>query len=117
MEQELDDHFQQAWAIYEECFPVDQRRTLSSHLQTQSDPRYTFQPVLGESKTVVGLLGFWSFEEFTFMEHIAISPACRRCGIGASSIKKLQDAAQLPLILETERPEMNLQAPKRIPLV
>jgi len=113
-QQELEDYFQQAWAIYEESFPIDARRPLSSHLQTQSDPRYTFTPLLGENRIVVGALGFWRFEEFTFIEHIAISSARRGCGIGTSTVKELQDAANLPLILETELPEMNIQAPKRI---
>jgi len=114
MKQELEDHFQQAWTIYEESFPVDERRPWSSHMQTQLDPRYTFTPLLGENRIVVGVLGFWRFEEFTFIEHIAISSACRGCGIGSSTVKELQDAAHMPLILETELPEMNIQAPKRI---
>lgn len=114
MQEELEDHFQQAWAIYEECFPVDGRRPLSSHLDTQSDLRYTFSPLFGENRTVVGILGFWRFDEFTFIEHIGVSSACRGSGIGTSTVKQLQDAAHLPLILETERPEMNIQAPRRI---
>jgi hypothetical protein len=114
MQQEIEDHFKQAWAIYEESFPIDERRPLLAHLQTQSDSRYTFMPLLGENRIVVGVLGFWSFEEFTFIEHIAISSSCRGCGIGTSTVKQLQDAAQMPLILETELPEMNIHAPKRI---
>jgi ribosomal protein S18 acetylase RimI-like enzyme len=114
MQQELEDHFQQAWAIYEECFPVDERRPLSSHLLIQSDSRYTFAPLLGENKTVVGVLGFWRFKKFTFIEHIGVSSACRGSGIGTSTVRELQDSAHLPLILETELPEMNIQAPKRI---
>jgi ribosomal protein S18 acetylase RimI-like enzyme len=114
MQKELDDHFQQAWAIYEESFPVDERRPLTEHLQTLTDLRYTFKPLLDDVGTVVGLLGYWRFEAFTFLEHIAISSACRGSGLGTSTVNGLQDTAPLPLILETELPEMNSQAPKRI---
>lgn len=114
MQQELDDHFRQAWVIYEESFPVDERRPLSAHLQAQSDSRYTFTPLLSEGGTVVGLLGYWRFEAFTFLEHIAVSSACRGSGLGTSTVRGLQEAACLPLILETELPDMNSQAPKRI---
>lgn len=114
MQQELDDHFRQAWAIYEESFPVDERRPLAEHLQTLSDSRYTFKSLLDDGGTVVGVLGYWRFEQFTFLEHIAISSACRGSGIGTSTVKGLLDASPLPLILETELPEMNDQAPKRI---
>ena len=114
MQQDLDEHFRQAWEIYEASFPVDERRPLSAHLQTQSDSRYTFTPLLDEARIVVGVLGYWRFESFTFLEHIAISSTCRGTGIGTSTVKGLQDAAHLPLILETELPEMNAQAPKRI---
>ena len=114
MQQELDDHFRQAWAIYEDSFPVDERRPFEEHFQAQSDPRYTFTPLLDQSRSVVGVLGYWRFEAFTFLEHIAVSSACRGSGLGTSTVKGLQDAASLPLILETELPEMNSQAPKRI---
>ena len=62
MQQNLEDHFQQAWVIYEECFTVDGRRPLSAHLHTQLDSRYTFSPLLGEHRSVVGVLGLWRFE-------------------------------------------------------
>lgn len=114
MQQELDDHFRQAWAIYEDSFPVDERRPLAEHLQAQSDSRYTFTPLLDQARSVVGVLGYWRFESFTFIEHIAISSTCRGSGLGTSTVKELQDAAPLPLILETELPETNNQAPKRI---
>ena len=114
MLQEPDDHFRQAWAIYEESFPVDERRPLTEQLQTLTDPRYTFTPLLDDAGTVVGLLGYWRLEAFTFLEHIAISSVCRGSGLGTSTVKGLQDAAPLPLILETELPEMNSQAHKRV---
>jgi len=114
MQQEFGDHFRHAWAIYEESFPVDERRPLTEHLQVLSDSRYTFSPLFDGDGIVVGVLGYWTFEGFTFLEHIAISSACRGSGIGTSTVKGLLDAAHSPLILEAELPEMNPQAPKRI---
>jgi hypothetical protein len=114
MQQELDRHFRQAWTIYEDSFPVDERRPLLEHLQLRADSRFTFKPLLDEGRSVVGVLGYWRFKAFTFIEHIAISSACRGSGIGTSTIQGLQASAHLPLILETELPEMNSQAPKRI---
>jgi len=90
MKQELEDHFQQAWTIYEESFPVDERRPWSSHMQTQLDPRYTFTPLLGENRIVVGVLGFWRFEEFTFIEHIAISSACKGVALDRLLLKSFR---------------------------
>lgn len=114
MHDEFDGHFQQAWAIYEESFPVDERRPLPLHLETQKDPRYTFSPLLDDDAIIVGALGLWQFEAFTFLEHIAISSACRGRGLGTAIVAELRDSAQVPLILEAEAPEMNGQAPKRI---
>jgi len=114
MHQEPEDHFRQAWAIYEESFPVDERRPLPLHLEIQQDARYTFTPLLDDEAIVVGALGLWTFETFTFLEHIAISSVCRGRGLGTAIVEDLRDAAHLPLVLEAEAPEMNPQAPKRI---
>lgn len=114
MEQETEDSFRQAWAIYEASFPVDERRPLSAQLQVQVDSRYAFTPLLDPHGSVVGVLGLWSFESFTFLEHIAVSSACRGSGLGTATIKELQAAVSLPLVLEAEVAEMSGLATKRI---
>jgi ribosomal protein S18 acetylase RimI-like enzyme len=61
----------------------------------------------------VGIIVFWVFESFLFIEHIAINEECRSKGYGTKAIELIKKEYNLPIILEAEFPETEIQK-KRI---
>ncbi|GAA4303221.1 GNAT family N-acetyltransferase [Nibribacter koreensis] len=95
--------FAQAWQLYEEAFPVEERRSKNQHVELLQQPAYAFKAVFQE-EVFVGLLGVWSFAEFTFLEHFAVSSQLRGRGLGKAAMALLQQSSPVPIILEVESP-------------
>lgn len=98
-----------AWAIYEESFPLCERRPLAEHLRALSDPAFHYHLIL-ERKELVGLLSWWDWEAadgtpFRFGEHFAIAPGKRGGGYGSQALKLLQGDASRLLLLEIDPPQ------------
>jgi GNAT superfamily N-acetyltransferase len=55
------------------------------------------------------LLGYWSLDDFTFLEHLAILPTHRNKGIGGGVIE-LAKKQLAPFLLECEPPETEIAA-------
>lgn len=88
--------------FYAETFPLEERRDTSSLLRMLNEPDMFFSAVLIDD-VVVGLLVYWKFGKFVYIEHLAILPFHRRNGIGACVLHKLQEEGS-PILLEVEIP-------------
>ncbi|MCM1150987.1 MAG: GNAT family N-acetyltransferase [Alistipes sp.] len=56
----------------------------------------------------VGLLSYWIFDRFHYVEHFAVSPEFRNDGYGARALKRLLCDLQRPVVLEVEAPDDDL---------
>lgn len=111
----------QVRAIYEEAFPVEERRDFDQIcLLIESNPNFNCMGIFNGDK-LVGLLTYWAlktespfaFSEFAFGEHLAIDASMRGQSIGSLVLEKFAEMAQLPILLEVEHPTTE-QAIQRI---
>ncbi len=94
------------------AFPYEGRRNCFDQKECLKNSRFKFAEIYDDD-TPVGFISMWSFESFVFIEHIAIDEDKRGGGYGTKSIELVKKAYNLPLILEAEAPETEIQK-KRI---
>jgi len=88
--------------LYADSFPLEERRLPNDLLWMLNEPKMYFSAVLGEDQ-VEGLVVYWKFPGFLYLEHLAVLPARRRNGIGAGILDQLLKEG-VPLLLEVEIP-------------
>lgn len=88
--------------FYAETFPLEERRDTSSLLRMLYEPDMFFSAILSDD-LVVGLVVYWKFEKFIYIEHLAVLQFHRRKGIGECVLHKLQEEGR-PILLEVEIP-------------
>ena len=92
----------------EHAFPHEERRDREAARAVLADERYSLCHVTRDGERV-GLLGYWSLDGFTFLEHLAIFPQHRNKGIGKNVIE-LAKKHLSPFLLECEPPETEIAA-------
>lgn len=106
------EEFKEIWKIYEESFPKDERRDLEAQKQVLKNKLYRLYSI-NDKNEVIGLIGEWKLPKIYFLEHIAIRKDKRNEGIGSKIIPEYLEKRK-QIILETERPEANEMAIRRI---
>jgi GNAT superfamily N-acetyltransferase len=106
------DIFKSIWEIYEEALQKDERRDMENHEKIFSDKRYHMIAVTLDNE-VTGLIGYWDFRDFVFLEHIAVGREFRGKGMGSEIIDKFLEQ-HAKVILETDRPEDGEMAARRL---
>lgn len=86
-----------------ETFPTDEYREIKKQRMNVKNCNLFHMNIIYVSTTPVGLISFWKFDTFTYVEHFAILPAFRNCGYGTEIIKKLIKEEKT-IILEVETP-------------
>lgn len=96
--------------LYLTAFPPKERREFDELKKQIYNDECNVKLILISEK-VVGLIIFWNFNEFVFLEHFAIEPGLRGLGIGEKTLAKVKALFQKTVILETELPndEMSLR--------
>lgn len=91
--------------LYLEAFPPEERREEAEWWRLAEDKKnFTIDALLSGGKPV-GLLTYWDFPAFRYVEHFAIDAACRGGGLGGSSLNAFISSSSLPVVLEIEPPE------------
>ena len=105
--------FEEFYHLMKLSFPKNERRSKKEFKSLcQNCPYYKIYALLNK-KSLAAFLTVWEFEDFTFGDHFAVSPALRGCGIGSSLLSQIKDKSRHPLIIEVELPENNI-AKRRI---
>ncbi len=90
-------------------FPPEEYRELEEwRLFTDHTPHFHNHAILDENKPV-GLLTYWEFDEFYYIEHFAIHPGYRNAGYGGKVLQYLFTLLHLPIVLEVELPTGELE--------
>lgn len=102
-------------SVYEKmkaAFPYEERRDYNDQKEC-SEIKYfnCFEILDGESP--VGFVTPWIFDEFVYIEHLAIDEDKRSGGYGSKTVEKIKDFYKKPVILEAEAPQTEQQI-KRI---
>ncbi|MDR0422320.1 MAG: GNAT family N-acetyltransferase [Proteiniphilum sp.] len=78
--------------LYEESFPPAERRRWTDHLRACADGR--FHPLSAwEGEELMGLMFFWEWDSYRYLEYLAVNPALRGQGVGSQMLKFLHDPA------------------------
>ncbi len=91
------------WELYVSAFPEQERREMEYQLATMARSDYRFEAVMDGDK-FIGILGWWQFEKFRYVEHFAISSEIRSGGYGARVLAAFIEESTRPVLLEVEHP-------------
>lgn len=97
-----DPFFLEAFALYQESFPIYEQRKEEVQIQTLGAEAYHFE-LIREGDAFVGIRLYWETETFIYLEHFAISPSVRGQGIGAKALAELETKGKT-VILEIDSP-------------
>lgn len=104
---EQDTLFVPCWALYVNAFPEEERRTKEYHLETITKESFYFEAILDEEK-LIGILCWWNFSDFRYIEHFATLPELRGAGYGKSALEQFITESEIRVILEVEHPNNSL---------
>lgn len=92
------------------AFPAGEYRDLQQ-LRTLTDRSERFRNhVVLDGPTPVGLVSWWEFDAFRYVEHLAVAPTCRNAGYGHRIVERLCESSPMPVVLEVELPADELAA-------
>ena len=88
------------------AFPSDERRD-DEQQRAYTDNNKQFHCLLIRSLEIpVGLLTYWDFEDFIYIEHFAIHENLRNKGYGKQAMQLFLKDKSLPVVLEVEMPRI-----------
>lgn len=94
--------FEEVFPLMEEAFPDCERRTRAHQERLLSRGEYCLNVKRDEEGRAVAFLACWSFKEFRFVEHLAVSREMRGKGIGGILLSEFLKQDDRPVILEVE---------------
>ena len=95
-----DGRFAPAFALYEQSFPIHERRTKQAQQARLGCPGYHFD-LLMEGEELQGILLWWEAGPLCYVEHFAIAPQLRGTGIGTRALEQLREEGRR-LLLEID---------------
>ena len=94
-------------------FPPEEYRELSELKRyTDTLPRFYNNIILYDKKPI-GLITWWDFDDFYYIEHFAIDPNHRNGGYGRKLMEHVSALLNRPIVLEVELPHEEM-AERRI---
>ncbi len=85
-------------------FPIEEYRDLEAlRIFTDHTPNF-HNHVITDDGSPIGILTYWWFGEFYYIEHFAIHPDYRNGGYGGKTLQHLFTLLQHPIVLEVEVP-------------
>lgn len=74
--------FDAVYRLLTQSFPATERRGAAGQRALFSDGAYRVDILRAPDGSVQALIASWDFDDFVFLEHFAVAPACRSGGIG-----------------------------------
>ena len=94
--------YKDAYCLYENAFPLIERRDEINHNIALSFNDYHFDFII-DNNNLVGIMLYWESNDFIFLEHFAILSNLRNKGYGEKALNLLKEKNK-PIILEIEEP-------------
>ncbi|MDY9917688.1 MULTISPECIES: GNAT family N-acetyltransferase [Proteiniphilum] len=92
--------WERIWKLYEESFPLAERRKKDDHLRAHADERF-FPLSAWEGEELIGLIFFWEWDSYRYLEYLAVNPELRGQSFGSQMLKYLRDSEHT-IILEID---------------
>ena len=94
-------------------FPEAEYRDMDEWKRITEEKRNFYNNIIIDKEKTVGILTYWHFELFVYIEHFAVDPLFRGGGYGTDILSHFVNMVQCPVVLEVERP-MDEQSKRRI---
>ena len=91
----------------EDSFPVDEYRSYDGQKRLRFEKLYTLYSVKNDG-IVIAFVAVWEFNDFLFIEHLAVKSDVRGKGIGSDILYELKKIYDKPICLEVEPPIDNV---------
>lgn len=92
--------------LYEQNFPIEERREFSLVLDIYKTDLLSLN-LIYDNETMVGILNYWDFNDFLYIEHLAVSEQYRNRKIASKVLEQLNTQNKL-IVLEVELPRDEL---------
>lgn len=97
-------HYKFMEELLVDSFPPEEYRKLED-LREFTDRTGNFHNnIIFDDNLPIGLLTYWDFDRFYYVEHFATNPALRNGGYGKRTLEYLCNYLKRPIVLEVERP-------------
>lgn len=102
-----DHYFEKAWDLYNDAFPLKERRLLDQQSYVLQSDNYHFDIVIDKDQ-FIGFILWWDFDSLRYIEHFATAVEQRNKGLGKLILNQFIDSDDKPIILEVELPVSNI---------
>lgn len=102
-----DTYFDKAWELYEEAFPLEERRLLDAQARVMKNSNYRFDIMIHENQ-LIGFLLWWDFKSIRYIDHFATATSQRNKGFGTLIFEKFMNSSDKPILLEVELPNSTM---------
>lgn len=105
------DDEQQAFVqqVLKQCFPFEEYRDFEEFKDVIRHKKEFICNIVMKDEDPIGIFNYWNLPHFIFIEHFAILPENRDKSLGLQTMNLFLEQAQLPIILEVEPPETEIQ--------
>jgi ribosomal protein S18 acetylase RimI-like enzyme len=90
--------------LWRQSFPKAERCPEALQIQKTSQQTLFRNCLLSVDGRRAGMLSFWTFPSFRYIEHFAIEPSLRGGGVGSAALREFLQMSPLPVVLEVEQP-------------
>lgn len=102
-----DVYFNSAWKLYEDAFPLEERRSLDAQINVMKKTNYHFEIMVVDNQ-LIGFLLWWDFEKYRYIDHFATLKEQRDKGLGRRILEDFLDINDNPILLEVELPNSTI---------
>ena len=89
-------------------FPIDEYRSIEMQRKNVENNNIFYMNIIYQSERPIGLISYWLFDKFIYIEHFAIISTIRNMGYGTKTINLLK-GKQKSIVLEVEIPTNKLR--------
>lgn len=103
-------HYPFLETLLHSAFPEVERRDTSEQRKNSDCHPLFHSNLIMDNEKPVGLLTYWDFDSFIYIEHFAIDGQLRNKGYGQQALSLLKGQVQRSIVLEAEEPSDELTA-------
>lgn len=91
------------WNLYLTSFPLCEQRSLPQHILALEDPDF-HADIIEDDGQFIGLVFYWDWDNYRFIEHLVTTPAVRGGGYGARIMEAITSNDSRLVLLEIDPP-------------
>jgi len=90
--------------VYKQSFPFHEQRNEEQQRKAFGNKRYHLiaKIVMADNFKLGSFISYWDFDDYVYIEHLAVNPDMRGKNIGSTSLKLFADLINKPVLLEID---------------